>query len=108
VLPATVDPGYRIAAGTFSVLALMALAAAIVLLTQRSATRYFPAAGASPDRAPRSAPDRPPSSFRDPALASYPDRAPSISPDRATGRANGRAMDRCWVRRAGRRPAAGE
>jgi hypothetical protein len=47
-LPATFAPGYRIAAGTFSVLALVALAVAIILLAQRSAGRYFePAPGFS-------------------------------------------------------------
>jgi hypothetical protein len=107
-LPATFGPGYRIAAGTFSVLALVALAAAIVLLAQRSAIRYVQAAGSSPDRAPASYPDRAPAPYPDRELAPYPDREPSLSPDRATAGANGRAMDRCWVRRAGRRPAAGE
>jgi hypothetical protein len=106
-LPATFGPGYRIAAGTFSVLALMALAAAIVLLAQRSATCYFQAAGSSPDRAPASAPDPAANSFPDPAPAAYPDRARSFSADRTADRANGRAMDRCRIRRAGRRPARG-
>jgi carbon monoxide dehydrogenase subunit G len=44
-LPSTFSPGYRITAGTFSVLALVALAVAIILLAQRSASRYFPLAG---------------------------------------------------------------
>jgi hypothetical protein len=46
-LPATFSAGYRVTAGTFSVLALVALALAIILLAQRRAGGYFrPAARA--------------------------------------------------------------
>jgi hypothetical protein len=78
-LPAAFAPGYRIAAGTFSVLALVALAVAIILLAQRSAGRYFePAPGSPPGPLPGPFPD--PRHGPDDAPCDRPGPGPTFGP----------------------------